>query len=83
MIAKKYYVTMTDKALSGWGMAKNKINKLVFECVNTEEVDNVIKVAESKPEMKYINVSTRKPKYNQNRYYVSFKTRETAKAWYN
>ena len=25
-----YYVTMTDKFMSGWGKARGKINKLVF-----------------------------------------------------
>ena len=29
---RKYYVTMTDKAMSGWGMAKNKTNKYVVIC---------------------------------------------------
>jgi hypothetical protein len=28
----KYWVSMTDKFMSGWGMAENKINKLVIEC---------------------------------------------------
>ena len=30
MKTNKYYVTMTDSFMSGWGYAKNKINKLVF-----------------------------------------------------
>jgi len=25
---QRYYVTMTDKFMSGWGMAANKTNKL-------------------------------------------------------
>ena len=27
-----YYVTMTDRFMTGWGEAKDKINKLVFVC---------------------------------------------------
>ena len=29
---RKYYVTMTDKFMSGWGEAAGKVNKLVIEC---------------------------------------------------
>ena len=29
---QKVFVSMNDKFLSGWGPAKNKINKLVIEC---------------------------------------------------
>ena len=28
----KYYVTMTDEFMSGWGNAARKTNKLVIEC---------------------------------------------------
>jgi len=31
------YVTMTDKFMSGWGMAEGKTNKLVLECKNLHE----------------------------------------------
>ena len=33
----KYYVTMTDKFMSGWGYAENKINKLIFICDNYKD----------------------------------------------
>ena len=36
---KKLYVTMTDKFMSGWGLADNKINKLVFEDSFTKNRD--------------------------------------------
>ena len=34
----KYYVTATDIFLSGWGKAKDKINKVVIECDFKEEI---------------------------------------------
>lgn len=36
-----YYVSMTDKFMSGWGMAEGKLNKLVISC-NTAEEANMI-----------------------------------------
>ena len=34
---KKYYVSMTDSFLSGWGMAENKISKYIIICDNLEQ----------------------------------------------
>ena len=34
--SEKIYVSMTDKFLSGWGLANNKIDKLVIVCENFE-----------------------------------------------
>lgn len=81
--SQKYYVTMTDKSMSGWGMAANKINKLVFECENFEEAERVKAKAETRREMKYINITDKKPYYNQDRYLTSFKTKVEAGSWYN
>ena len=68
---KKYYVTMTDKFMSGWGMAKNKINKLVIVCNTYEEAKVVAENARNRSEMKYINITDKKPYYSSDRYYVS------------
>ena len=32
-----YYVTATDKFMSGWGLAENKTNKVVVVCENWQE----------------------------------------------
>ena len=66
-----YYVTMTDKFMSGWGHAKNKINKLIITCDNYDEAVIVADNASNRSEMKYINITSRKPCYNPRRYYVS------------
>ena len=38
---KKYYVSMTDSFLSGWGMAENKISKYIVICDNLEQAREV------------------------------------------
>ena len=43
------YVTMTDKFMSGWGMAKGKTNKLVIECENSMQAEKIAYRANSCP----------------------------------
>ena len=46
-----FYVTMTDKFMSGWGMAQGKINKLVLECETYEDAETVYNNACNRSEM--------------------------------
>jgi hypothetical protein len=78
-----YYVTMTDKFMSGWGMAKNRINKLIFVCKDYQEAEIVKDNADARDEMKYVNICVNAPRYNENKYYTQFKTREDSANWYN
>ena len=73
----KYYVTMTDNFMSGWGESENKINKLVIECENYNDALIVKENASYRGDMKYINISNRKPSYNKDRYYTSFVSLES------
>lgn len=66
-----YYVTMTDKFMSGWDLAKDKINKLVISCNTFDEALIVAQNAKNRKEMKYINIRGDKPYYPSNRYFVS------------
>lgn len=77
-----YYVTMTDKFMSGWGMAEGKINKLIFECDTLEEAEAVAENAENRGDQKYINITQNKPYYNPNKYYAQIKTKEDSSIWY-
>ena len=61
-----FYVTMTDKFMSGWGMAKGKTNKLIIECQNINQALQIKRAAKARSEMKYINIRTTKPYYGQN-----------------
>lgn len=76
------YVTMTDKFMSGWGMAEGKINKLVFECEDRMEAQKVFDYANTRSEMKHINIRYSKPYYNSNKYYAQTKTKEEYPNWY-
>jgi hypothetical protein len=82
---------MTDSVMSGWGMAKDKINKLVFICDNLTEAQVVAANARNRGDQKYINICTNKPKYfiptkgidyNYMHYYVQIKTKDTYPTWY-
>lgn len=79
-----YYVTMTDKFMSGWGQARNKINKLVISCDNFDEALIVSANAERRQEMKYVNIRDRKPYYSAGRYLVSRhgKTEDDYQSWF-
>lgn len=69
---QKYYVSMTDKFMSYWGMSKDKINKLVIECSNYNEAEIVYNNAINRSEMKHVNICMNKPYYNPNRYYTNY-----------
>jgi hypothetical protein len=73
---KKFYVTMTDKFMSGWGMAKDKTNKLVIGVDTYEQAEIIKSNAEKRDEMKYINITSRKPYYNSRTVKVSYKNIE-------
>jgi hypothetical protein len=69
---KKYYVTMSDKFMSGWGLAKNKINKIVIECDNYNQACELENNAKKQSEnYKYINICSKKPNYNKKCYLTS------------
>ncbi len=65
MKEQKYWVSMTDNFMSGWGGADNRTNKLVIECDNMEEAEIVKENAEDHKEMKYINICIKKPYYRK------------------
>jgi len=58
-----YYVTMTDKFMSGWGLARNKTNKLVIECDDMSQAMLIEKNARLRSEMRYVNIRATKPYY--------------------
>ncbi len=76
------YVTMTDKFMSGWGEAKDKINKLIFECKDMAQAVIVSDNAENRSDQKYVNICFKKPYYNKERYYPQYITSDIYKNWY-
>jgi hypothetical protein len=77
-----FYVTMTDKHMSGWGMAAGRVNKLVFECGTYEEACIVAQNARNHGSQIYVNINGNKPYYSPNRYYVQYKDRNEYPSWY-
>ena len=61
-----WYVTMTDKFMSGWGMAEGKTNKLIIECETYEEAQVIERNARKRSEMRYVNITRTKPRYGRN-----------------
>lgn len=51
-----FYVSCTDSFMSGWGEAKGLKNKLIFECKNDCEVEQISDILEKRNEMKYIQI---------------------------
>ena len=59
----KYYVTMTDKFMSGWGMAAGKTNKMIVECETWQQAEQIERAARARSEMRYVNIRTSRPRY--------------------
>lgn len=78
MTNKKFYVTMTDRFLSGWGQAEGKISKYIIICDTFAEAQKAAQRAEERSEMKYINICFKKPYYNSSRYHTSYVTLDEA-----
>lgn len=76
-----YYVTMTDKFMSGWAEACNKIKKLIFICDSYKQAEIVEQNARAHGDMKYINITTKKPYYSSSRYYAQIKSIEDYPYW--
>ena len=79
-----FYVTMTDKFMSGWGLARDKINKLVISCNSYAEACIVEMNASARREMKYVNICANKPYYNKRTHFVSWHGRDQDdyKSWF-
>jgi len=82
MKKQKYYVSMTDEFLSGWGMAKDKINKLVLECNGYQEALTVASNARHRSEMRDIEILNIKPIYDESKILTSWHTKTDYDRWY-
>lgn len=78
----KYYVTMTDSFLSGWGRAEGKIAKFVMVCDSYEEAKHVAEYARSRSDQKYVRIANNCPRYDSRHYLVQFRNREDSPIWY-
>ena len=70
----RYFVTMTDTMLSGWGQAENKTAKRVILCQSWREAQIIVSGlnnCKNRNGMRYINIAYKFPKYSEKRYTVS------------
>ena len=74
MKANNIYVTMTNKFMSGWGKAENKVNKFIVVCETMEQARAIERNAKKRDEMKYINICFTNPCYNKERYVESVRS---------
>lgn len=77
-----YYVTMIDKFFSGWGMAENKYNRLVFICETYDEAVTVANNAKARGDQKRVNITQSKPHYSPSTNYTQYKTIDDYPEWY-
>lgn len=69
-----YYVTMTDKKLSGWGWAEGKTAKRVYLCKTLEIAKSLVERIQKRENtgMKNINICSNLPYYSTAKYTVSY-----------
>ena len=75
-----FYVSMTDKFMSGWGASSGKNNKYIVECETLAEAETIEKAARQRPEMRRISVHARMPSF-RNAHVSVRKFANLGKAW--
>lgn len=78
----KYYVSMLDRFMSGWGMAEGKMNRLVIQCDTKEEADIVRGNARARSEMSGIEILRKRPVYEDNAYFTSYHDKTDYERWF-
>ena len=76
------YVTMTDKFMSNWGLAKDKIAKYIYVCDNMQEAKIVRDNAKSRSDQAQIKITKTKPYYSEKQYLVMWENKEDSPKWY-
>lgn len=69
-----YYVVMIDSFMSGWGKAEGKENVLIFECETKDEAKVVYDNANSRSDMRDVEIVEQYENYNEDEYLVQFFT---------
>lgn len=80
--AGAWFVTMTDKFLSGWGCADGKTHKQVIICKDYKQARRLADGIKNTPNsgMRYINITDKLPRYGA-RYSVSYESYSPAFIW--
>lgn len=81
MTKRNFYVSMTDTFLSGWGNAKDKINKYVIGCDTLSEAEIIKSNASMRSDMKQIVIHQGKPSFDVKKYLVTWRDKEDCLNW--
>jgi hypothetical protein len=81
-VSAPFWVTTTDKFMSGWGRAEGKKNKLGFPCASYEEAEIVAENARNRSDQKNVNIRFSKPNFNQRGVLYQCKDKEEYPSWY-
>jgi hypothetical protein len=77
-----YYVTCTDKFMSGWGRAEGRINRLILPCESHGEARIVEANARGRGDQKNVRTCTTKPRLRSSGYLYQVMDRNNTKPWY-
>jgi len=73
----KYYVTATDKFMSGWGMASKRISKMVAICNDYKRACEIEEMWDKRNDLCRVNITPNKPYYRPSKYHTSWYDGET------
>lgn len=76
-----WYVTATDKFLSGWGPATGKKHKLIVKCNGLQQALKVKSNMEKDRTLSYVNYTTTKPSYPSSRYTTKWMEAKDCPLW--
>ena len=76
------YVILTDTFMSGWGPARNKVNRLVFPCNDAQEADTVAQYANGRSDTADIYITEQRPSVFLKNQLWQLMTPQVAPAWY-
>ena len=79
---KQFYVQCKDTFMSGWGLAKNKNNILIFICDSEEEQDIVFDNIKNRTDMINGKKTLKMPVLDHRKNYVQLKSKKDYSKFY-
>lgn len=75
------YVCMIDKAMSGWGPCRGKVNMYAVQCDTDEQMRRIERTASLRPEMREVHRRNSAPG-NTSRRIVTLRTYDRVPGWH-
>ena len=77
------YITVEDRFMSGWGLSKDRINILIFECETEDEADIVYENCNARSDFGLVQIYIDiKPFFDERLYYVQDKDKSIYPLFY-